>query len=129
MTILDTFEQGESIGRTILLTEVIDGTTTVIDTSTLLTISILVKYRFYRSDYSVDDAGDYTFAAGTVIKLSPTTGGYIFFDIPPSISATLSIGIYEYQITTTENDATYDGGVRTRVFKGYCFKLIKKVAA
>ena len=117
---MDEFEQGESIGLTILLSENAAGTIPI-DTSTLLTIGVLVRHKYRNTD-----AGTYSLVNGKLVKLSPTADGEVFCDIPPSVSTTLNIGIYEYQITTTETNTDYDGNVRTRMFIDTCFKLNRK---
>ena len=115
---MDIYEQGESIDREILLA---DGTTPF-DSNDFLTISVQVKRK-----YSLDDAGTYSIANGKLSRESET--GVVFFDIPPSVSATLPVGIYLYEVTTTETDSDFDGGIRTRVYQGDCFKLIAKISS
>lgn len=114
---MDKYIQGQSIDRRILLND--NGI--AIDTGIFLTIEVLV--RRVCGNY---DGGTYTKAAGTLTQESPTTDGYVFYDIPPATSLTMKPGVWLQQLTTTETDANYDGGVRTRTQTGGQFRVIKK---
>ena len=111
---MDTFEKGESIPRTVTLT---DDDSNVIDTVDLLTISVRVYSRIH------DIIGTYTLADSDVVKQAPTSGGKIFFIVPATATATARAMKYFYRITTTETNADYPTGVRTRIFNGWCFDL------
>lgn len=102
----DEFIQGEDIPRTITLQDP-DGN--ALDTADFLTIEVTVKR------WSVSSAlGTYTLAAGDVTKETPTSGGQITVRIPDSTTLNATTGRYDAEVKTTEVDADYDGGVRTR---------------
>ena len=112
---MDSFAQGSSIPRTVTLT---DGTNNL-DTSNFLTIEVKVKHRKWRTSL-----GTYTLAAGEVTKESPTSGGQITFIIPAATSEDGAVGVYEYDVTTTETDADYENSTRTRkLVPAECFYL------
>jgi len=112
---MDTFTRGASIPRTITLT---DGTDNL-DTSDFLTIEVKVKHKYYGVDL-----GTYTLADSEITKETPTTGGQITFIIPATSSTNKSVGVYSYQVTTTETDTDYENNVRTRrLVPDDCFML------
>lgn len=115
---MDEYTQGGSIDRTVNIND--NGTPR--DTDDLLTISVKVS-----NIHNNDDGGTYDLAGGDLVKLDPTTEGNVFFDIPPATSATMTPGLYYLQVTTTENDISYDGGVRTRRVIGPSFILLESV--
>ena len=112
---IDTFEQGEDIFRSVTLT--IEGVAT--DTANFTTIGVKVFHKF-----SKVEIGSYTAGAGTVDTPIPTTDGVITFIISRSENDDVAIGIYSYEVETTEVDADFEGGTRTRKFIGDCFNLI-----
>ena len=115
MAVIDAFEQGEDIFRSVILA--IDGV--VADTANFTTIAVKVFHKF-----SKVEIGSYTKAAGTVDTPAPTTDGIITFIISRSETDDAQTGIYSYEVETTEVDADYEGGFRTRKYIGDCFNLI-----
>lgn len=116
MANLDTFEQGEDIVRTVTLT---DDDGTPFDTDTFTTIEIDVYQK-----HSLIKIGEYSLAAGTVEQVAPNVDGVIRFRVQESESEDAQIGVYTYEIITTEVDADFDGATRKRKFKGDCFILV-----
>jgi hypothetical protein len=110
---LDTFNKGGSVGRTITLT---DGTN-ALDTADFTTIEVKVFNKLHRG------ISTYTLAAGTVSRLIPTTNGQVFFAVPETESAQIRALKYYIQITTTELDANYPNGIRTRTTTIWGFDL------
>ena len=102
---MDSFARGASIPRTITLT---DGTN-ALDTANFLTIEVKVRHRKWDTLL-----GTYTLADGEVTRESPTSGGQITFIIPADTTTDLPVGVYSYQVTTTETDADYEDSTRTR---------------
>ena len=114
---LDEFRQNEDIYREIELST--EGS--VADTSGFDTIEVKVVHK-----ETLVVIGTYTVAGGTVTKESPTSAGIISFIVPRSATTNASIGIHEFQVTTTETDADYESGVRQRLGVGDCFVLTAK---
>lgn len=111
---LDIFEKGESIPRTV---ELSDDNENILNTAIFLTIEVVVFSSLH------DVIGTYTLADGDVDLLAPTTDGQIFFVVPATVTATTRALKYFYRITTTETNTDYPTGVRTRSFLGWCFEL------
>jgi len=114
---MDEYVQGGSIDVTVNIN---DGTNPR-DTDDLLTIEVQI-YNIHNGD----TGGTYDLAGGTLAKQDPTTEGNVFCDIPPATSDTMTPGLYYCQVTTTENDVSYDSGVRTRRVTGPKFILLEK---
>ena len=116
---MDVFARNSDIPRTITLT---DGTDDL-DTDGFLTIEVKVRHKKWNTLM-----GTYTLAGGTVTKESPTTDGQISIYIPPADNEDKPVGVYVYQVTTTETDADYTGSVRTRrLVPEDCFYLKKEL--
>jgi len=116
---MDAFTRGTSIPRTITLT---DGTDNL-DTSDFLTIEVKVRHKKWNTLM-----GAYTLAASEVTKEDPTTGGQVSIYIPASYSISLPVGVYVYQVTTTETDSNYEDSTRTRrLVPTDCFYLKKEL--
>ena len=112
---IDQFEKGESIPRTITLTS--DGTEPL-DTDDFLTIEAKVFNTLVRV------IGTYTLAGGEITALAPATSGRIFFVVPSATTTQIRALKYYCQVITTETDTDYPGNVRTRSWLGWGFKLI-----
>ena len=112
---MDTFERGEDIFRNPILK--IEGEAA--DTADFTTIEV----RVFHSG-SKKEIGSYLKAAGTVSTPAPTTDGIIEFIISRSENRNAQIGTYSYEAKTTEVDADYEDGSRTRKFIGECFELV-----
>lgn len=116
MANLDIFDRGEDIPRTATLVNSDDSS--IFDTSTFDTIEVSICHKFSRIEI-----GNYTLAGGTITLEIPTTSGEITWIIADTETDDAQTGIYIYEVTTTETDADYVGGVRTRKFIGDCFIL------
>lgn len=120
---MDVYIQGKSIDRRIFANDGNGDTVgSALDTSSFLTAEVEVVHK-----QSGFHAGTYSLANGKLVRESPTADGYLFFDIPPSVTLTMIPGVYELQFTTTETDANYDSSVRTRGAIGGQFRLDKKI--
>ena len=115
MATIVSFERGEDIFRSVTLS--IGGVAA--DTADFTTIAVKV---FHKS--SKVEIGSYTAADVTVGTPAPTTDGIITFIVSRSENADVATGIYSYEVETTEVDADYGGGIRTRKFIGDCFNLV-----
>ena len=111
---LDKFERGEDIFRSVTLT--IDGSAA--DTLNFLTIEVRVFHK-----HSLIEIGSYSKSGGTVDNPAPTTDGVITFIVSRSENDDVATGIYQYEVETTETDADFEAGTRTRKFIGDCFIL------
>lgn len=112
---LDKFEQGEDIFRSVTL---YIGNV-VADTADFDTIEVDVFHK-----HSLIKIGEYSVAGGTVDTPAPTTDGVITFIVSRTETDDAQTGIYQYEIITTETDADYEAGSRTRKYKGDCFILV-----
>jgi len=110
---MDIFEKGESIPRTIELSD----NDIVLNTAIFLTIEVVVFSWIHNV------IGTYTLAGGTVTLLVPNTDGQIFFVVPATITAASRAIKYYYRIKTTETNTDYPTGIRTREYLGWCFDL------
>ncbi len=113
---IDNFEQYEDIYREIPLT--IGGE--AVDTDNFLTITVSVYHKKNKTEI-----GSYSVTGGTVTKEVPTTDGKISFIVSKTENKDATIGIYTHEVTTTETDVDYEGGIRQRKLIGDCFNLIK----
>lgn len=111
---LDTFNKGGSVPRTITLTDENDN---ALNTSVFLTIEAKVFNPLHMG------VSTYSVAAGTVTRVIPNSSGQIFFVVPPTETAQIRALKYYIQITTTEPDVDYPGGVHTRTATIWGFQL------
>ena len=114
---MNSYDRRESIPVTVTLTS--DGTT-ALDTSNFVTITVKVTHKHLGSSM-----GRYSLVDSSVTKESPTTDGQITFICEDSETANAPLGVYKYQVKTTETDADYESSIRTRTFVGDCFYLKK----
>ena len=111
------FDRGESIPVTVNCDDE-DGAN--LDVGNFVTIVVKVIHKHLQTELD-----RFSLADSTVTLGSPTSGGNVTFIIPQSVTATAAIGMYEYQVKTTETDASYENSTRNRTFRGDCFYLKK----
>ena len=115
---MDNFDRGESIPRTVTLT---DGTNNL-DTANFTDIIVKVTHKHLKTEL-----GRYSLNDSSVTKESPTSGGQITFIVEDSTTPSAALGVYQYQVKTRETDADYESSIRTRTFVGDCFYLKKAI--
>lgn len=113
---MDCFVRGfEDIYREIIIT---DGDGTVLDADLFLTIEVIVKHKKH-----IKRIGTYTLA-GSEVVVESGDDGIISLIIPKEDTEDKPVGVYVYQIKTTETDADYPDSVRTRTLEPTdCFYL------
>ena len=115
MANIGAFERAEDIFRSVTLT--IDGA--LADTSNFTTIEVRVFHKFNKVQ-----VGSYSRVGGTVDNPAPTTSGVITFIVSRTENDDAATHIYSYEVETSEVDADFEGGTRTRKFIGDCFNLV-----
>lgn len=111
---MNAYDRGESIPVTVTLT---DGTNDI-DNTTFTTIVVKVMHKYLGTLLE-----RYSLAGSTVTRGTPSTDGEITFIVPATTTVDAALGVYEYQVKTTETDTDYESNVRTRVFRGDAFYL------
>ena len=111
---MDSFNKNEDIYRSATL----QISSVAADTANFTAIEVDVYH-----SRTLAKIGEYTLAAGTVTKASPTSGGGITFIVAASETADAETGVYYWEARTTETDADYEDSTRLRKFAGECFKL------
>lgn len=68
-----------------------------------------------------------TLGDGEIVISDTPTDGNVTFIVPGSVTASAALGVYKYQIRTSETDTDYNDNVRHRVFSSDAFYLKKAV--
>lgn len=111
---MNNFDRGESIPITVVCNDE-DGT--ALDCDNFVTIVVKVTHKHLKTEL------DRLSLADSEVTADGVNG--ITFIIPQSVTATGALGVYEYQIKTTESDSDYENSTRNRTFRGDCFYLKK----
>ena len=107
---MNAFDRGEDIPITVVCTDE-DGA--ALDCDDFVTIVTKIQHKHLGSLL------DRLSLADSEVTANGTSG--ITFIVPGSVTVSSPLGVYEYQLKTTETDTDYASNTRTRTFRGDCF--------